>query len=77
MPMTLDQMVDEARQWPEEAIAELVDRIMLAKHGGLEVPIDTAWRGEARRRLAELESGAVAGVPLEATLAKARALLGR
>jgi hypothetical protein len=77
MPMTLDQIVEETRQWPEDAVAELVDRIMLAKHGGLDSGIDAAWRSEAQRRLAELESGQVQGVPLEETLAKARAILGR
>ena len=77
MPMTLDQMVEEARQWPSDVVAELVDRIMVAKHGGLEAAVDEAWRAEAQRRLAEIETGAAKGIPLEATLAKARALLGR
>ena len=77
MPMTLDQIVEETRQWPEDTVAELVDRILLAKHGGLDSEIDAAWRSAAQRRLAELESGQVQGVPLEETLAKARAILGR
>ena len=77
MPMTLDQMVEEAQQWPADVVAELVDRIMVAKHGGLDVSTDGAWRAEAQRRLAELETGTVKGIPLETTLAKARALLGR
>ncbi len=77
MPMTLDQMVEEAQQWPEDVVAELVDRIMVAKHGGLDPSLEAAWRDEARRRLAELESGAVQAIPLETTLAKARALIGR
>lgn len=77
MALTLDQIVEESRQWPEDVVAELVDRIMIAKHGGLPSEIDAAWRDTAHRRLVELESGQVQGVPLEETLAKARAILGR
>jgi hypothetical protein len=77
MPMTLDQIVEETSQWPEDAVADLVDRILLAKHGGLDPAVDTAWREESRRRLAELESGQVQGIPLEETLAKARQIVGR
>lgn len=33
MPLTLDQIVEETRQLPADTVAELVDRIMLAKHG--------------------------------------------
>lgn len=77
MSLTLDQIVEEAQQWPEDVVAELVDRLMLAKHGGLNARTDAAWRSEAHRRLAELESGQVQGVPLEETLTKARAILGR
>jgi putative addiction module component (TIGR02574 family) len=77
MPMTVDQIVEETSQWPEDVVAELVDRIMLAKHGGVDAAVDTAWRAEAQRRLAELKSGQVQGIPLEDTLAKARKLIGR
>jgi len=77
MSLTLDQIVEEAQQWPGDVVSDLVDRLMLAKHGGLTSDIDAEWRGEAQRRLAELENGTVQGVPLEETLAKARALLGR
>lgn len=77
MALTLDQIVEEAQQWPDDVVSELVDRLMLAKHGGLESGIDAEWRAEAQSRLAELESGKVPGVPLEETLVKARAILGR
>ena len=33
MSLTLDQIVEEARQWPDDVVAELVDRLMLARHG--------------------------------------------
>lgn len=33
MALTLDQIVEEAQQWPDDVVAELVDRLMLARHG--------------------------------------------
>lgn len=50
---------------------------MLAQFGADDAATDAALRATAQRRLAELESGQVQGVPLEETLAKARAILGR
>jgi hypothetical protein len=77
MPITVDQIVEETSQWPADAVAELVDRILLAKHGGVDVTVDGAWRSEVQRRVAELESGQVQGIPMDETLAKARKLIGR
>jgi hypothetical protein len=77
MAMTIEKIVEETSQWPGDVVSELVDRIMLARHGGIEAAIDTAWRTEAHRRREELDSGQVQGIPLEDTLAKARKVIGR
>jgi hypothetical protein len=77
MPMTVEEIVEETSQWPEDVVADLVDRIMIAKHGGGDPGIESAWKVEGQRRLAELQSGQVQGIPLEDTLAKARKLIGR
>jgi hypothetical protein len=42
MPMTLDQIVEETRQLPPDVVAELVDRIMLTRHGGMEPEVEAA-----------------------------------
>ena len=76
MPITLDQIVEETREMPSEVVAELVDRIMVARHGGVESPVASAWKEETRRRIAEIESGEVKGVPLEESLARARKIAG-
>jgi len=76
MPMTLDQIVEETREMPSEVVAELVDRILVARHGGVETSVDSAWRTEVRRRIEELESGKAKGVPLEDSLARARKIAG-
>jgi putative addiction module component (TIGR02574 family) len=77
MPMTLDQIVEETRHLPPDVVAELVDRILLARHGGIEPEVDGAWKGEINRRIAEIQTGKVQGVPVEESLARARKILER
>jgi len=76
MPMTLDQIVEETREMPGEVVAELVDRIMAARHGDIERSVVESWKVETDRRIAEIESGQVKGVPLEESLARARKIAG-
>jgi putative addiction module component (TIGR02574 family) len=76
MPITLDQIVEETREMPGEVVAELVDRIMVARHGGIEPSVAESWKAETDRRIAEIESGKVKGVPLEESLARARKIAG-
>lgn len=76
MPIILDEIVEETREMPGDVVAELIDRIMLARHGGVEPSIASAWKMESDRRIAEIESGQVEGVPMEASLARARKLAG-
>ena len=76
MPITLDQIVEETREMPTEVVAELVDRIMVARHGGIESSVAKSWETEIDRRVAEIESGKVKGVPLEESLARARKIAG-
>ena len=59
-----------------ETVAELVDRIMAARHGDIEPSIAAAWKSETDRRIAEIEAGKVKGVPLEESLARARKIAG-
>jgi putative addiction module component (TIGR02574 family) len=75
--MTLDQIVEETRQLPGDVVAELVDRIMLAKHGGIEPKVDTAWHSEIHRRIDDIRSGREAGLPGEEVMARARKIIGR
>jgi putative addiction module component (TIGR02574 family) len=76
MPITLDEIVEETRQMPPDVVAELVDRIMVARHGGIGSGIEAAWQTEIHRRIAEIDSGKVKGVPVEESLARARKILG-
>jgi putative addiction module component (TIGR02574 family) len=76
VPISLDQIVEETREMPGEVVAELIDRIMAARHGGVEPSVSTAWKGEIDRRIAEIQSEKVKGVPLEESLARARKITG-
>lgn len=76
MPMTLDSIVEETRHLPADVVAELVDRILCARHGGIGSGIEQAWKKETRRRIAEIERGEVKGVPGEEVSARLRKALG-
>jgi putative addiction module component (TIGR02574 family) len=45
--------------------------------GASDPGIDTAWKQETRRRVAEIESGAVTGIPGEEVSARIRKIVGR
>jgi putative addiction module component (TIGR02574 family) len=76
MPMTLDEIVEETRQLPPDVVAELVDRIMLARHGGVEPNLEAAWKTEIHRRIDDIKSGKVQGISVEESLARARKIAG-
>lgn len=76
MPLTLDQIVEQTRQLPPDVVAELVDRIMLARHGGIEPEVEAVWRIEIHRRIDEIKTGKVQGIPVEESLARARKIAG-
>jgi putative addiction module component (TIGR02574 family) len=76
MPISLDEIVEETRHMPPDVVAELVDRIVLARHGGIEPSVEAKWSQEIHRRIEEIRSGQVTGVPLEESLARARKIVG-
>ena len=76
MPMTLDQIVDETRQLPQDLRAELVERILLSVHGGIAPHVESAWQQETRRRVADIQTGRAKGIPLDDALAAARKRVG-
>ncbi|MBA2432952.1 MAG: addiction module antitoxin RelB [Chthoniobacterales bacterium] len=54
MPMKLDEIVEETRQLPADVVAELIGRILLERHGGIEPEIEEAWKSEIERRIEEI-----------------------
>jgi Putative addiction module component len=77
MRLTLEQIVTETSQWPADVVAELVDRITLAKHGGLAVEREAAWADVALRRCDELDSGKTTLIPGHEVSARIRKIVGR
>ena len=77
MALTLDQIVEEAQQWPDDVVAELVDRLMLARHGVANPSLSPAWRPVVARRVEEIRSGKVQGIPGEVVSARIRKIVGR
>ena len=77
MSLTLDQIVEEARQLPREQTAELIDRLLAETVDKPDVDIENAWKVETRRRIAEIESGAEPGIPGEQAKEELRRVVGR
>ena len=77
MSMTIDQIVEETRSLPHDVVAEMVDRILLTMHGGQEAEKASAWSDTVQRRVAEIRSGQVTGIPGGVTAAKIRSIVGR
>ncbi len=77
MPMTLDEIVEAASHLPREQVAEVLDRLTVVLHAGADPEMETAWKQETRRRLAELESGKTEGIPGEVVSDRIRKIVGR
>ena len=75
--MTLDQIVEETRQLPSGQVAELVDALTLHLHQAIDPAVESAWKKETSRRVAEIQSGQVKGIPLEEVSKRIRAIVGR
>lgn len=74
--MTLQQIMSEARQLPREEISQLFDLLLVESFAQPDPEIDAAWRDETRRRVAEIESGRVQGVPAAQVMAELRQIVG-
>jgi putative addiction module component (TIGR02574 family) len=77
MPITLDQIVEETRHMPPDVVAELVDRIIAARHGEPEHQVAVAWKKEIGDRIQDIESGKIKGIPVEESLARIRKIAGQ
>jgi putative addiction module component (TIGR02574 family) len=76
MPITLDEIVEETRHWPPERVGELLDRLTEDLHTS-DPEIEAAWKTEIDRRIEEIQSGKVKGIPTEEVSARIRKILER
>ena len=75
MPMTVNEIIEEARHLPGDQLVELVDRLAEGLH--LTPEVEDSWKSETRRRIAEIESGKVQGIPGAEVSARIRKIIGR
>ena len=73
--MTLEQIVEETRHWPPEKVGELVGRLTEDLHTG-DPKTDATWKREISRRIEEIQTGKVKGIPVEESLARIRKIAG-
>ena len=76
VPLTLEQIVEEARHWPPEKIGELVGRLTEDLHAS-DPDIETAWKAEVNRRIEEIQTGQVQGIPGDEVSARIGKIVGR
>lgn len=75
MPMTLDQIVQETRHWPPEKVGELAGRLTEDLHAS-DPGIEAAWKAEIARRIDEIQTGKVQGIPGEEVSVGIRRIFG-
>jgi putative addiction module component (TIGR02574 family) len=76
VPLTLEQIVEETRHWPPEKVGELVGRLTEDLHSR-DPETEAAWKTEIDRRIEEIQTGKVQGIPAEEVSARIRRILGR
>jgi putative addiction module component (TIGR02574 family) len=69
------EIESKALQLPPKERARLAQRLIASLDQESDRDAEQAWLAEAERRLDELESGKVAGIPAEEVLDKARSTL--
>ena len=65
MSPSAHKILEAARQLPPSELDWLVERLLIANEGESEAQIASAWDDEIKRRLNEIDSGAVEMVPGE------------
>ena len=73
-PMTTDQIEQELLKLPAADRARLAQRLIASLEEDRDV--EAAWKAEVRRRDADLQAGAVEGIPVEDALKTVRTRFG-
>ncbi|MDI6792997.1 MAG: addiction module protein [bacterium] len=77
MPLTVDQIYDEAILLPNEAKALLAEKLVENLETHVDSAIEKSHLVEVKRRRDEIRSGKVQSIPGEEALAQARHLVAR
>jgi hypothetical protein len=77
MPLTLDQLAEQALQLPAESRALLADRLVESLDLAQPDELLRLWSSEAIRRRDEIRSGRIKPIEGEQALAEVRRIVGR
>lgn len=69
------ELSQRARELSPEDRARLAEELLASLGNGLEPEVDAAWDEELRKRIADVESGAVKLVPADEVFARVRRAL--
>lgn len=69
--MSIEELIEEARALPAEDQARLVNALLESYHRP-SPELSEAWRETIDRRMREIESGAVEGIPAEEVFSRIR-----
>jgi putative addiction module component (TIGR02574 family) len=75
MSLTAQEILEEARQLPPDEVDWIIESLLIKEASEPRAEIEAAWEGEIKRRLDEIDSGAVDMIPLEDVLARMDARL--
>jgi len=64
------EILEEVRQLPPDEVDWLVESLLIKERREPEAEIQAAWDSDIKRRLDEIDSGAVEMIPLEDVLAE-------
>jgi hypothetical protein len=64
------KILEEALQLPPDELDWLVESLLIKDKGAAEAEIEAAWDNEIKRRLEEIDSGAVEMGPLDDVIAE-------
>jgi hypothetical protein len=63
MSRSAQEILEEARHLPPEEVDWLVELLLIKNDPGTRAEIEASWNGEIKRRLDEIDSGAVDLIP--------------
>lgn len=70
--MTTDQLKSELRELDSQDRVELIRYLIDSLHDDGELRVDPAWEAELDRRVEEMRSGRVPGIPADEVIAEIR-----
>ena len=65
MSRSAQEILEDARQLPPDEVDWLIESLLIKENNAAEAEIEAAWDSEIKRRLDEIDSGAVEMIPAE------------